>query len=338
MSSFRKYSLLDLNDTSLAHQIVTDITEDLFCGPAMEPLYVALIREQYPDRPAEELETRLCEFIRGLPAHMRSEFIALSSMWNALEDSDISRGIATAVFAYASSLAAYRDAREADAEVGYLISFQESASEATQNSGPTMPRDQRSTGCLAPKFALDSVTTQALVDRKAYEGLTEELYEAIIWHEGYSSLGSELVEDVLKPYGRRLRAAIGTQVQLESDGCYPGDRRLSSWVRELSSIPPHLVTFTPYDAKRNSGVLSLFRSKNGAIRPGHCRVRWPGASSRLFVVDISMDIVETTKSALATAPKVPYLASTWPSDSVPLFKKLHMSDRVVIEGSNVHRA
>ena len=338
MSSFRKYSLLDLNDPSLAHQIVTDITEDLFCGPAMEPLYVALIQEQYPDRPAEGLETRLCEFIRGLPAHMKSEFIALSRMWNALEDSDISRGIATAVFAHATSLAAYRDAKEADAEVGYLISFQESASEATQNSGPTTPRDQTSTRCLAPKFALDSATTQALVDCKAYEGLTEEEYMKIIWHEGYSSLGSELLKDVLNPYFRRLRAAIGTKALLERDGSYPGDGPLRSWVSDLSSIPPHLVTFTPYDAKRNSGVLSLFRSKNGAIRPGHCRVRWPGASSWWFVVDISMDIVETTKSALATAPKVPYLASTWPSDSVPLFRTLDMSDRVVIEGSNVELA
>lgn len=318
MSSFQKYSLLDLTDASLAHQIVTDITEDLFCGPAMEPLYVALIQEKSPRAPAEELETRLCEFIRGLPAHMRSEFIALSRMWNALENHDISRGIATAVFAYAVSLAGYRNAREADAEVGYLISFKGSASEATQNSGPTTPRDQTSTRCNAPKFTLDSVTTQALVDCKAYEGLTEKRYMAIIWHEGYSSFGSELLKDVLGPYYRRLRAAIGTNVHFASDGCYPGDEPLRCWVDSLSLIPPHLITFTPYVAKQNSGILSLFKSNKGALCPGYCRVRWP-EDNWWDVIDISMDVVEITKSVIATAPKVPYLASMWATTSVPHF-------------------
>lgn len=317
MSSFTKYTLLDMSDPSLAQQVATDVTEGLFCGFAVEPIYVALIQEG--GQPADEFDRSLYKFISSLSKQCKGDKTAPSHMWEALQDRSILKGIVTALSKYVRSLAAYRSAKAADAEIGYLISFQEAD---VKGDAPTTPRVQS-----APKFSLDSTTVQALVDRKAYEGLTMASYTKILKHKSYFENVSDMLLDVLWAYKQRIKSAI------EQDASLWRNRKLSAWAALIAEVPPHLIRFTPYTPGRNSGVWSLFKSKKDQLRPGFVRMHWV-CGGRDRHLDISERIVDVTRAAIATAPKVPYLASEWASN-VPLFVNPDIYDERRVQGAPV---
>ena len=328
MASFTKYTLLELSDPSLAYQVVTDITEDLFCGPAIEPIYVEII--QGGGSSADSFDTCLRDFIKSLPALLRFESIALYQMWQTLRDRNISEGIAAAVSLHVRALAAYRNEVAADSEAGYLMSFKEEASKSSEGiASTTPPQARRTTRRSAPQFALDSATAQALIHGKAYQHLTEHHYTLIIWHESYSSFGSKLLNQLLTAYLQRLDTAIGLRVR-RVRGADPRTRDLPLWLTVLASTPPHLITFTPYKGQE-PGVWSLFKSRKDAPHPRYCRVQWtcyPLESD----FEISMDVLQAVKAAIATAPKVPYLASQWTDRSMPLFDQAPWPERLWKDG------
>jgi len=300
MARFEKYTLLELSDPSLAHQIVTEFTEDLFCGFAVEPIFVTMIQDNR--KSAEGFDSDVYEWISSLPAECKGDDIAPLNLWEALEEDSISRGIATAISTYVRSLAAHKVAVAADAEVGYLMSFKE---DAVDGDGP----GARTTATQsAPKFKLDFATAQALVDRKAYEGLDLAAYTRILEHDGYRTYVTYKLQCVLYAYSYRIWAAIE---QATSLWVY---RKILDWVHVISGVPPHLIRFTPY---KPSTIWSVFKSKQDQLRPGYVRMHW-NCSGNERHLDIPERIVQATKAALATAPKVPYLASEWVS-GVPLF-------------------
>ncbi|GAB7333706.1 hypothetical protein MBLNU13_g05247t1 [Cladosporium sp. NU13] len=303
MASFTRYTLLDLAGPSLAHQVVTDITEDLFCGAAVEPIFVAVIQEG--GQRADDFDHDLFNFIANLPAQCKGDVIAYSQMWEVLEDRSISKGIADAISAYVRSLAAYRNATAADAEIGYLMSFKE---DAIQGGAPAAPAIATQS---APRFSLDSTTATALVDRKTYEALNMESYKKILSHRSYFDFVSEKLFWVLQAYAHRIMHAIELEPSLWVH------RVLGAWARDMSGIPPHLIRFTPYKPGTNTAIWLLFKPKKDQLRPGFVRMHW-SCSNRERHLDIPERIVQATKAAIATAPKVPYLSSEW-AGALPLF-------------------
>jgi hypothetical protein len=284
---------------SLAHQVVTDITEDLFCGFATEPIYVAVITEG--GKKADRFDSDLYNFISLLSRQCKDDIAAPSNMWQALENCNIVRGIATAVSNHVRSLASYRGAAAADTEIGYLMSVKDEE----EQDGVSAAKQP------VPKFNLDYTTAQALVDCKAYFGLTIEAHAKILAHKSYFSFVSQELHSVQNAYFARIVRAI------EQDASLWRHRVLSAWAKSIAEIPPHLIRFTPYDPGRKPGVWSLFKSKKDQHRPGYVRMHWV-CGGRGRHLDIPERIVEVTKAAIATAPKVPYLATEWASN-VPLF-------------------
>ena len=65
MSSFTKYTLLEMSNPPLPRQVVMDITEELFCGPAIEPIFVAVILDG--GTWAEVFDEAIRAFVAGLP-------------------------------------------------------------------------------------------------------------------------------------------------------------------------------------------------------------------------------------------------------------------------------
>lgn len=325
MAHFTKYTLLELSDPALAHQVVTDITEDLFCGPAVESIYVEFIRLGRLE--ADGFYTGLCEFLELMSLCNKGSDVA-TLLWEALGDRSILEGIAAAVSNHVRALAASRDAAAADAEVGYLISFKEDVGEHTEGSTSNTPRGHASTKQTAPRFTLDSATSQALIDRKTFEGLTQHVYNLIICHKGYATFPSELLDQVLRAYSSRLRAAVGVKVYRPGEKEYLSNGYVGGWTDRLTSAPPHLVSFTNHDPQTHSGVWSAIKSKFGEdrIRPGYCRVQWT-CYPLTSPLDIPIDEVATLKAAIATAPKVPYLTSRWANSSVPLFVRWRWPER-----------
>lgn len=292
MTSFTRYSLLDLSDPSLAHQVVTDITEDLFCGISVQSIFVAEIQEG--GERAKDFGVDLWGFLSRLPAQCKGDDVVPLKLWEVLEDHSISKGIAMAVSIYVRSLAAYRDEAAASAEVGNLMSFNDDVVEA---GAPSTPQDH------APEFRLDPATAQALVDRKAYEGLTMAGYTKILSHKSYFEFVSEKLYWVLDAYAHRIMHAI------EQDPSIWVHRDPKAWARTISGVPPHLIIFDSYKAGKTA-IISIFKSKKDQHRPGYVRMHWScGTLDRHL--DIPERVVQATKAAIATAPKVPYLASEW---------------------------
>lgn len=328
MASFTKYTLLELSDPSLAYRVVTDITEDLFCGPAIEPIYVEIIQGGGPR--ADSFDTGLREFIKSLPALLKFESIAPFELWDALEDRNISNGIAAAISLHVHALAAYRNEVAADSEAGYLMSFKEEASKSSEDiASTTPPQGRRSEKQPAPQFTLDSATAQALIHCKAYQHLTVRHYRSIIWHESYSSFGSKLLNQLLTAYFQRLHTAIDFRV-CRVRGADPRTCNLPFWLTVLASTPPHLITFTPYK-EQEPGVWSLLTSKKDTPHPRYCRVQWTCHPTDCNY-EISMDVLQAVKAAIATAPKVPYLASQWTDRSMPLFNQAPWPERLWKDG------
>lgn len=318
MASFSKYTLLDLQEPSLAQQIVTDITEDVFCGPAVVGIYTEFI--QLGGSEANQFDTGLRDFIKSLSVLFKGREVAVL-LWEALEDCSILEGIASAICNYVHSLAACREAVAAQAEAGYLISFKDDSGETTEGGASNALGRRTSAKQPAPKFTLDSTTAQALIDRQVYQGLEERDCNFIIWHDDYASFASQLIDQVLQAYSNRLWAAIGAKVYRAGEHEYLSDEQVGFWTNSLTAAPPHLVSFTSYDPKKHSGVWSLVKSKLGEhhrLRPGYARVGWT-CFPLTPALDIPMGEVDALKAAIATAPKVPYLASRWANSSGPLF-------------------
>lgn len=318
MTSFTKYTLLDLSDPSLAHQVVTDMTEDLFCGIAVEPIFVAEIQEG--GQRADNFDDNLFRFIATLPSQCKGDGIAPSNLWEALEDCTISKGIADAISTYVRGLAAYRGAVAAgdptavDAICADLMWFDE---DVVEGGAPTAPGARTP----APKFKLDTSTAEKLVDRKAFEGLTAEGYTKILNHKSYFLFINPKIAWVLWTYACRIMDAI------KQDPSIWRHRNLEAWARAISGVPPHLIRFTPYEKGRKTAILSLFKPQKDQLRLGHVRLHWSCCTHKRHL-DVPEGIVQAIKDALATAPKVPYLASEWTS-TVPMFNSQETGRRFV---------
>lgn len=255
MASFTKYTPLDLSDPSLAHQVVTEMTEDLFCGVAVEPIFVAEI--QQGGQRADDFDKELHKFFAKFPAQCKADSIAPSNLWEALEDCSISKGIADAISAYVHALAAYRgamaagDTTAADAVCADLMWFEE---DVVEGRAPTAP----GASATAPKFKLDSMTARVLV--KAYEGLMIEGYTKILNHKSYFEFVSVKLSWVLKGYAHRIMRV------------FDWDQRIcvhKEYVRshEISSVPSPLQVHTlPVRAKHLDPV--AVQIEEGSASPG----------------------------------------------------------------------
>jgi hypothetical protein len=321
MSNFTKYTLRDSSD-SPALQAVTDVTEELFCGPAVLPIFVAAIQDG--GLWADVFDERLYDFVSQLPFCLQISKVEPLNAWQAMQDLDLTKGIATAVSTYVRSIIAYKAALAANTQGEDLMFFEEEhGAESAKGGVSTMPTNHASAKQSAPKFALDPRTAQALVNCKAYRGIGKEHYNGVIREVHYYVFVSEILSAVLNTYKDRLAVAIGPSVYNPQKGEYLSKDRLAHWIKQLASAPPHLVTFTPYDPKKHSGLWSRLTSQ---VRPGHCRVQW-ACDPPMAPCDIPMAVVQATKHAIATAPKVPYLACQCATKSLPLYAHWTLSQR-----------
>jgi hypothetical protein len=163
----------------------------------------------------------------------------------AVQDWDISKGIATAVSTHVRSIVAYEAALAANPQDGDLMFFEEHVAEGAKGGVSTMPTNHASAKQSAPKFALDPRTAQALVRCKAYRGLAKENCNDIIREVHYYAFVSEILSAVLDTYKDRLAVAIGPNVYSPQVGEYLCKDDLAHWLRQFASAPPHLVTLTP---------------------------------------------------------------------------------------------
>lgn len=317
MASFTEYTLRDSSD-SRALQAVTDITEELFCGPTVLPIFVAAIQDG--GLWADVFDERLHEFVRDLPFKLQISKVEPLNALQAVQVWDLSEGIATAVSTHVRSIIAYEAALAANAQDGDLMFFEEDEGASAKGGVSTTPTNHAFAKQSAPKFALEPTTAQALSRSKAYRGLTKKHCNDIIREIHYYVFVSEILSAVLDTYKDRLAVAIGPDVYYPQAGEYLCKDKLGYWLRQLASTPPHLVTFTPYDPKKHSGVWCRLKSKIGEpqMRPGYCRVQW-ASHDPTATCDIPMAVVHATKHAIATAPKVPYLACIWATDSLLLY-------------------
>lgn len=321
MTSFTKYTPIDVSTL----QAVTDITEKLFCGPAVAPIFIAIVQDG--GLWADEFDELMRTLVGDLPHHLTD--IVPSNMVHILEDDDVFEGIAAAISSYVRSVIAYKAALAADAQDVELMSFEQCKGDGVSAA----PKHHTSTKRPAPRFALDPATAEELIG--AYEGLTMEHCNSIICHELYQMLISEMLSAVLTTYQQRLEVAIGTQVYCTAKGQYMHGDVLDDWIQKLAATPPSLITFTPYDPRKHSGVWSSLKAKVGEpqILPGFCRVQW-ACHPLTPPCDVPMRVVQATKNAIATAPKVPYLASRWASGSLPLFIRDPWPERLYRHGEH----
>ena len=296
-------TLLDMDDKSIAQRRATELTEELFCGVSIEPVYVAVVEET--SQGTDTFDRDICKFVMSLPRLCIDDNIGPASMWEVLNDTNIGSGIVIAVITYIRSFVAWKKSAAHDVAAEDLMTFEDKAGEVTQGAAVESSGAQP-----APRFELDPATAQALVDRRAYINLTLSAYTKIMRHSHYVSFGSKILQPVFAAYEQRVAVAIGSTAVAE-DGKFLSFKALKAKVFQLCSMPPHLIKFAQHVPARDSGSWSMFKSNKPGLQPGFCRLQWVSLGQHEFHIDIPERTVPAVEDALASAPKIPYFDSEW---------------------------